>query len=166
MFCSFLVMAAIEISLLIDKPGHECLPEPKRIQLAVPTPPAEKAEAESSEPRFEFPEATSYGSPILCAVRGAGGTLDFAMEIAKDMNRPLYIMFVREQAVLTLEDRNRTWKNDQDACALFTLPPNHGSRDRNEQPGDEGHSAADGKVVFEAISAGMHHQPCGLVPTI
>jgi Amino acid permease len=135
MFCSFLVMAAIEISLLIDKPGarmfagtvvaaglvlHGVSVVRKRIQPAVPTPQAEKAEAESSELRFEFPEATPYGSPIVCAVRGAGGTLDFAMEIAKDMNRPLYIMFVREQAVLTLEDRNRTWKNDQDACALFT----------------------------------------------
>ena len=42
------------------------------------------------------------------------------MEIAKDMNRPLYIMFVREQAILTLEDRNRTWKNDREAGALFT----------------------------------------------
>jgi nucleotide-binding universal stress UspA family protein len=91
----------------------------KRMQPAAPTPEAEKAEVESSEPRFEFPEGTTYGSPILCAVRGVGGTLDFAMEIAKDMNRPLCIMFVREQAILTLEDRNRTWKNDQDARALF-----------------------------------------------
>ena len=84
----------------------------------MPTPEAEQAETEGAEPRFEFPEGV--GSPILCAVRGAGGTLDFAMEIAKDMNRPLYIMFVREQAILTLEDRNRTWKNDREASALFT----------------------------------------------
>jgi hypothetical protein len=28
-------------------------------------------------------------------------------------------MFVREQAILTQEDRNRTWKNDRDARALF-----------------------------------------------
>jgi amino acid transporter len=134
MFCTFLVMAAIEISLLIDKPGarvfagsvvavglvlHGISVARKRMQPAAPTPEAEKAEAESSEPRFEFPEGTTYGSPILCAVRGVGGTLDFAMEIAKDMNRPLCIMFVREQAILTQEDRNRTWKNDQDASALF-----------------------------------------------
>jgi hypothetical protein len=25
-----------------------------------------------------------------------------------------------EQAILTLEDRNRTWKNDREASALFT----------------------------------------------
>jgi hypothetical protein len=46
-----------------------------------------------------LPEGTTYGSPMLCAVRGIGETLDFAMEIAKDMNRPLYVMFVREQAI-------------------------------------------------------------------
>jgi nucleotide-binding universal stress UspA family protein len=132
MFCTFLVMAAIEISLLIDKPGarmfagsvvavglvlHGISVARQRRQPAVPTPEAEQAETEGAEPRFEFPEGV--GSPILCAVRGVGGTLDFAMEIAKDMSRPLYIMFVREQAILTLEDRNRTWKNDREASALF-----------------------------------------------
>jgi amino acid transporter len=132
MFCTFLVMAAIEISLLIDKPAarmfagsvvavglilHGISVARKRSQPAVSTPEAEQAETEGAEPRFEFPEGV--GAPILCAVRGVGGTLDFAMEVAKDMNRPLYIMFVREQAILTLEDRNRTWKDDQEARALF-----------------------------------------------
>ena len=132
MFCTFLVMGAIEISLLIDKPGarmfagsvvavglvlHGISVARKRSQPAVSTPEAEQAETEGAEPRFEFPEGV--GTPILCAVRGVGGTLDFAMEVAKDMNRPLYIMFVREQAILTLEDRNRTWKDDQEARALF-----------------------------------------------
>jgi amino acid transporter len=118
MFCTFLVMAAIEISLLIDKPGarifagsvvgvglvlHGISVARKRRQPAAPTPEAEKVEAESSEPRFEFPEGTTYGSPILCAVRGVGGTLDFAMEIAKDMNRPLCIMFVRDRFYLVMQ---------------------------------------------------------------
>jgi hypothetical protein len=85
----------------------------KRMHPAVPRPEIEWPSA--AEPRFELPEGTTYGSPMLCAVRGIGGTLDFAIEIAKDMNRPLYIRFVREQAVLTLEDRKRRWTDDPQA---------------------------------------------------
>ena len=73
----------------------------------------------AAEPRFELPEGTTYGSPMLCAVRGIGGTLDFAIEIAKDMNRPLYNTFVREQAILTLEDRKRHWTDDPQARKIF-----------------------------------------------
>jgi hypothetical protein len=56
---------------------------------------------------------------MVCAVRGLGGTLDFAIEIAKDMNRPLYVTFVREQAVLTQHDRKRHWMDDQQAKKIF-----------------------------------------------
>ena len=52
-------------------------------------------------------------SDALC---GIGGTLDFVMEKAKDMNRLLY--FVREQSFLTLEDRRRAWKNDGNPAKL------------------------------------------------
>jgi amino acid transporter len=132
MFCTFLVMAAIEISLLIEKPGarvfagsvvavglvlHGISVVSKRMHPTVPTPEIEPAAA--GEPRFELPEGTSYGSPMLCAVRGIGGTLDFAIEIATDMQRPLYVTFVREQAILTLEDRKRHWTDDAQARKIF-----------------------------------------------
>src|SRR6202011_4040809 len=132
MFCTFLVMAAIEISLLIDKPGarvfagsvvavglvlHGISVARKRMHPTVPRPEIERAAA--AEPSFKLPEGTTYRSPMLCAVRGIGGTLDFAIEIAKDMNRPLYITFVREQAILTLEDRKRHWTNDSQARKIF-----------------------------------------------
>jgi hypothetical protein len=52
-------------------------------------------------------------SDALC---GIGGTLDFVMEIAKDMDRLLYL--VREQSFLTLEDRRRAWKNDGNPTKL------------------------------------------------
>jgi len=35
------------------------------------------------------------------------------------MNRPLYVAFVREQAVLTLEDRERHWTDDVEARNVF-----------------------------------------------
>ena len=132
MFCTFLVMAAIEITLLIEKPGarlfagsvvavglvlHGISVVSKRRHPAVPKPEIEPALA--WPPHFELPEGTTYGSPMLCAVRGIGGTLDFAIEIAKDMNRPLYITFVREQAILTAEDRKRQWMDDPEARKIF-----------------------------------------------
>jgi hypothetical protein len=81
--------------------------------------PKRTGELAIAEPRFELPEGTTYGSPMLCAVRGIGGTLEFAIGIAKDMNRPLYITFVREQAILTLEDRKRHWTDDPQARKIF-----------------------------------------------
>jgi amino acid transporter len=132
MFCTFLVMAAIEISLLIEKPGarvfagsvvavglvlHGISVARKHMHPAVPRLEVERPAA--AESRSEFPEGETYGSPMLCAVRGIGGTLDFAIELAKDMNRPLYVTFVREQAILTLEDRKRHWTDDPQARKIF-----------------------------------------------
>ena len=42
-----------------------------------------------------------------------------AIEEAKDTNRPLYVLFVREQAVVTPEDRERKWYEDPDARRIF-----------------------------------------------
>ena len=39
-------------------------------------------------------------------------TSDFAIQEAKETSRPLYVLFVREQAVLTPEDRDRKWQHD------------------------------------------------------
>src|SRR5206468_3797447 len=57
--------------------------------------------------------------PLLCAVRGLGKTLDFAIEEAREGSRPLYVQFVREQAVITPEDRERKWPQDPDAKRIF-----------------------------------------------
>ena len=59
------------------------------------------------------------GPPVLCAVRGRGRTLDFGIQYAKETNRPLYVLYVREQPVLTSEDRKRKWADDQDARDIF-----------------------------------------------
>ncbi len=60
------------------------------------------------------------GSPLLCAVRGIGKTLDFALEEARESNRPLYLLFVREQPIITSEDRKRRWRDDNEARQIFS----------------------------------------------
>ncbi len=60
------------------------------------------------------------GSPLLCAVRGIGKTLDFALEEARESNRPLYLLFVREQPIITSEDRKRRWREDAEARQIFS----------------------------------------------
>ena len=56
---------------------------------------------------------------MLCAVRGIGKTLDFAIEDAQATGQPLYLLFVREQPVLTAEDRQRKWQDDDEARRIF-----------------------------------------------
>ena len=64
-------------------------------------------------------ESVPNRSPIVCAVRGCGQTLKFAIEKAKGMDQPLYILFVREQPILSLEDFNRDWRDDHEARCIF-----------------------------------------------
>ena len=74
--------------------------------------------AELSVP-FNQPVRESTGPAMLCAVRGIGRTLDFAIQEAKDTDRPLYLLFVREQPVIAPEDRKRKWIEDDEARAIF-----------------------------------------------
>ena len=135
MFGTFLIMAAIEISLFIDKPNARLF---ALIVLAVglvlhglASERAAKRRAAESAPKQ--PLATSpiqvlpglltqreaSGAPMLCAVRGIGRTLDFAISEAKETDRPLYLLFVREQPLLAPGDRKRKWIEDEEASAIF-----------------------------------------------
>ncbi|PYI79870.1 MAG: universal stress protein UspA, partial [Verrucomicrobia bacterium] len=60
-------------------------------------------------------------APLLCAVRGVGKTLSFAIEEAQATRQPLYLLFVREQPALTAEDRQRQWRQDDEAQKIFEL---------------------------------------------
>ena len=71
------------------------------------------------EPLVPPAGAAAFREPLLCAVRGIGKTLDFAIEEARDTNRPLYVLFVREQAIVTSEDRERKWRADPEARHVF-----------------------------------------------
>ncbi len=134
MFCTFLIMTAIEITLFIDKPNARVFAvsilavglvlrglaeeraEKKKIA-------AEKPKEERASPLpalFQSPKDEILGPPMLCAVRGIGRTLDFAIQEAKETKRPLYLLFVREQPVLAPGDRKRKWTEDEEATAIFS----------------------------------------------
>src|SRR5207253_4317751 len=56
---------------------------------------------------------------ILCAIRGTGRTLDFALREARKTRRRLYLLFVREKPFMTEEDARRKWQQDPEASAIF-----------------------------------------------
>lgn len=131
MFSTFIVMTAIEISLFIDKPNARLFASAillvglilrglvaERAQKKAVT--AAQQKSESALPVFQPAQQEASGPPILCAVRGIGRTLDFAIEEAKDRERPLYLLFVRELPALVAEDRKRKWTEDEEARAIFS----------------------------------------------
>ena len=136
MFGTFLIMAAIEISLFIDKPNARVFAlavlavgmvlrglAAERAAKRSTAEAAQKASADQkvpSLPNLFNPSAREpAGSPILCAVRGIGRTLDYAIEAAKETDRPLYLLFVREQPLIAPGDRRRKWAEDDEAISIF-----------------------------------------------
>ena len=134
MFSTFVVMAAIEMSLLIDKPNARYfavtilavglilrgLVHERRIKreakraLAAPQPSVDVVTTANSE------GATgSAAESILCAIRGTGRTLDFALREAANLGSRLYLLFVREQPFMTEQDFGRKWQDDSEASAIF-----------------------------------------------
>ena len=122
MFGTFIVMAAIELSLLIDKPHARYfavtilavglvlrgLVQERRMKLA-------------AAPRLPPPlaPAPTGEETMLCAIRGTGRTLDFALREARETGRRLYLLFVREQRFMTDQDTSRKWQEDPEARAIF-----------------------------------------------
>jgi amino acid transporter/nucleotide-binding universal stress UspA family protein len=134
MFSTFVVMTAIEISLLIDKPNARLF---ALITIAVGLImhglASERATKQRAPEAARAPSPTNQvarlanlpnslemsGTPMLCAVRGIGRTLDFALQEAKETDRPLYLLFVREQPVMAPGDRKRKWMEDDEARGIF-----------------------------------------------
>ena len=131
MFATFIVMAAIEMSLLIDKPNARYfavtilagglilrgLVQERRMKREAPLMPAA---APAQLPRSEIrPVGGGAGEAILCAVRGTGRTLDFALREARETGRRLYLLFVREQRFMTEQDTKRKWQEDPEASEIF-----------------------------------------------
>jgi amino acid transporter/nucleotide-binding universal stress UspA family protein len=134
MFSTFVVMTAIEISLLIDKPNARLF---ALITIAVGLImhglASERATKQRAPEAARAPSSTNQvarlanlpnslemsGTPMLCAVRGIGRTLDFALQEAKETDRPLYLLFVREQPVMAPGDRKRKWMEDDEARGIF-----------------------------------------------
>ena len=134
MFGTFLVMAAIEISLLIDKPNARYfavtilavglilrgLVQERRIKKeGAPKVIPERLPIELSRPSDETIAASLNAEAILCALRGTGRTLEFALREARETGRRLYFLFVREQPFMTEQDAKRKWQEDPEASAIF-----------------------------------------------
>jgi amino acid transporter len=135
MFGTFLIMAAIEITLLATKSDARLFSlvilavgliarglvfehKQKRQTAEAATATAAKA-IEAVQRTIQLGTHAASGPPILAAVRGIGRTLDFAIEEAKESNRPLYLLFVREQPALSEGDRKRKWHQDPEATEIF-----------------------------------------------
>jgi nucleotide-binding universal stress UspA family protein len=133
MFGTFLVMAAIEMSLLIDKPNARYfavtilavglilrgLVQERRMKKESIAPAASSVAAVYDR-RTELPSASFGAEAILCAIRGTGRTLDFALREAQKAGARLYLLFVREQPFMTEQDVRRKWQEDPEASAIFT----------------------------------------------
>jgi amino acid transporter/nucleotide-binding universal stress UspA family protein len=132
MFATFLVMAAIELSLLIDKPNARyfavtilavglilrgLVQERRMKKEAAPLLPASMpVQLTRNESALAD---TGTGETILCAIRGTGRTLDFALREARETGRRLYLLFVREQRFMTEQDTKRKWQEDPEASQIF-----------------------------------------------
>jgi amino acid transporter/nucleotide-binding universal stress UspA family protein len=139
MFVTFLIMLAIEISLFIDKPGarifavsilaiglflrglvdvvgkkRELAAASAAAAAAVPATPSVQPILSVNGAKVEVD-----GAPIVCAIRGIGKTLEFAVEEARLSHRPLYLLFIRALPVLSETDRNLRWQEDQEASDVF-----------------------------------------------
>jgi amino acid transporter/nucleotide-binding universal stress UspA family protein len=133
MFGTFVVMAAIEMSLLIDKPNARYfavtilavglilrgLVQERRIKKeAAIVPEVVPAQVAASKMPAAATEMLG-GEAMLCAIRGTGRTLDFALREARETGRRLYLLFVREQRFMTEQDVKRKWKEDPEAREIF-----------------------------------------------
>jgi nucleotide-binding universal stress UspA family protein len=138
MFATFTVMFAIEMSLLIDKPNARYfavtilavglilrgLVQERRGKKEAITRPAMVQEKSPVDLTPEVPKEPAIAAivgneSILCAVRGTGRTLDFALKEARETGRRLYLLFVREQAFMTEQDVGRKWQEDEEASRIF-----------------------------------------------
>jgi amino acid transporter/nucleotide-binding universal stress UspA family protein len=134
MFGTFLVMLAIEISLFVDKPGARVFAVSilamglflrglvvevgKKRELAAAGNTFISGMAKL-EPVLPVNGAVLAGSPIVCAIRGAGKTLQFAVEEARLSHRPLYLLFIRALPALSEADQTRRWQEDEEASTIF-----------------------------------------------
>lgn len=129
MWIACIIMFAIEITLFIDKP------DARRFVISVmaaglilrmlvvesrqKTWAAKKVKLRHASIFSEDAQVPLHHGAILCAIRSIGKTLNFAIQEATRYNQPLYILFIREQKIITEEDRSRLWVDDDDASKIF-----------------------------------------------
>ena len=137
MFVTFIIMLGIEISLFAYKPSAlkfamavlviglilrglaaEYASRAKAAQEAA----AAKTPAAAMPvpvPAVHFDLAEAEGPPMMCAIRGLGKTLDFAIDEARATKRPLYLLFIRPLPAMTAQDYKKKWQDDDEARVVF-----------------------------------------------
>src|SRR2546423_2904035 len=135
MFATFIVMAAIELSLLIHKTQARYfavtilaiglilrgLVIERRMKKEAPIAAGavrERLAVDMMQTKAELP-VSAEGEAVLCAIRSAGRTLDFALREAAKPGSRLYVLFVREQTFMTEQDVGRKWQDDAEASTIF-----------------------------------------------
>lgn len=129
MFVTFIIMLCIELSLFFTKP------DARRFAFAILTLGlilralvleyrqrtwANKKVSQKHASLFKEDNLTPINDgAMLCVVNTIGKTLNYSLLEAKKLEQPLYILFLKEQRVVTEEDRKRTWLDDDEACTLF-----------------------------------------------
>ncbi|MGD0411218.1 MAG: universal stress protein [Verrucomicrobiota bacterium] len=139
MFCTFLIMLAIELTLFADKPSarnfaagvlviglilrglaiEHTRRKLKEEQAAASQPAAATQPVLAPLATLPVQSHEASGTPMMCAVRGLGKTLDFAIEEARQSDRPLYLLFIRPVPVLLADDFKRKWQDDPEARVVF-----------------------------------------------
>lgn len=137
MLFTFVIMLAIEISLFWDKPKARIFATTVLVVglimrgLAAEASARNKrqlpstAAADSEILAESGPPGEVSGAPLLCAVRGIGRTLDFALEQAREAKRPLYLLFIRALPVISDTDQKRDWRQDEEARGIFSYAFKH-----------------------------------------
>jgi amino acid transporter/nucleotide-binding universal stress UspA family protein len=129
MWCACAILVAIEATLFITKP------EARRFAISIMTLglilrmlvveyrqrrwATKKVKLRHASLFTDDTRVPLHEGAVLCAVRTVGKTLNFAIEEAVQHRQPLYILFIREQKIITTEDRSRTWLDDEEACHIF-----------------------------------------------
>ena len=133
MFRTFIVMAAIEMSLLIDKPNARYfavtilavglilrgLVQERRMKKEAAAGKVPSKIAAANAAVCNSVNTLRPAESILCAIRGTGRTLDFALREARETGSRLYLLFVREQPFMTEQDAKRKWQEDPEASMIF-----------------------------------------------
>lgn len=129
MFGTFIIMALIECTLLIYKPNaRRFVFSIVFVGLLLRSLVLEQRQKIWASKRVKLQHAsllsddgviTLHEGSILCPVNTIGKTLEFALREAALSGYPLDILYVREQKVITEEDRHRSWIDDPEACKIF-----------------------------------------------
>jgi nucleotide-binding universal stress UspA family protein len=129
MFITFAIMAAIEITLLVDKPHARnfaiSIVAAGLLLRGLVKEQEDKRWGSKKVPIRHYSvcddddQAVLHVGAMLCSVTHIGKTLEFAIEECKKFKQPLYVLYIREQQIITEDDRNRLWLNDAQACSIF-----------------------------------------------